>query len=138
MTAVAEPSTGSETPHHEHPGTALYWKVGALLAALTALEVSTYWWPEGPLTATVLIILMIIKFTTVAGYFMHLKFDSKVLRSVFLGGVILATGIYLAALSSFTYWHDSGIPEWVNPPRAKPLPPPPTEPPPVVTGAGGH
>jgi cytochrome c oxidase subunit 4 len=139
MTAVAEPSPGAETEHHDHPGTALYWKIGGILAVLTALEVSTYWWPEGPVTSTVLIIMMVIKFAMVAMYFMHLKFDSRVLRSVFLGGVLLATGIYIAALSSFTFWSDSGIPEWSDPPRAKPLPPPPTEPPPVITGGGeGH
>jgi cytochrome c oxidase subunit 4 len=140
MTSVAEPTAGSDTQHetHEHPGTALYWKVGAALAFLTALEVSTYWWPEGAATASLLIVLMIIKFSLVAMFFMHLKFDSRVLRSLFLGGVILATGIYIATLSAFTYWDHSGVPEWVNPPRAKPKPPPPTEPPPPAAPAAAH
>jgi len=144
MTSVVESPSDTEAaehPHeaHEHPGTPLYWKVGGILAVLTALEISTYWWPEGAATSALLIVLMIIKFALVALFFMHLQFDSKLLRSVFLGGLILAVGIYLATLSSFTYWRDSGIPEWNDPPRAKPLPPPSTAPPaPQPAGSAGH
>jgi cytochrome c oxidase subunit 4 len=113
--------------HHEHPSNALYWKVGLFLAVLTALEVSTYWWPEGALTATALIIMMVIKFAVVALYFMHLKFDSKMLRNVFLAGIVLAIGVYIATLSSMVFWTDSGTTEFIDPPRAKPVPPPPTD-----------
>src|SRR4051794_2806290 len=102
MTAVAEHTTTAEhgdDEGHDHPSDLTYVKVGALLAVLTALEVSTYWWPTRfhKATAVLLIVMMIIKFGTVAGYFMHLKFDSKVLRNVFVSGLVLAVGVYLAA-----------------------------------------
>ncbi len=130
--------TEAEDHSHDHPTDATYWKVGIFLAVLTALEVSTYWWPEGPATSTALIIMMIIKFVTVAMYFMHLKFDAKVLRYAFFGGLVLAVGVYLAALSSFLFWEGSGTDGYDYAPRAKPMPPPPTDPPPVFTGGGGH
>lgn len=141
MTSVAEsPAAAADHDHdHDHPGLALYWKIGAVLAVLTALEVSTYWWPEGAATSAVLIVLMIVKFALVALYFMHLKFDSKLLRSVFMGGMILAIGIYLATLSAMTFWVDSGTPEWKAPPRAKPIPAPVEAAPSGGGGAaGGH
>ncbi len=143
MTSVAE-SPAEVVEHddheheHDHPGLGVYWKIGAILAVLTALEVSTYWWPEGFWTASVLIILMIVKFALVALYFMHLKFDSKLLRSVFMGGMILAIGIYLATLSALTFWVDSGTPEFQDPPRAKPIPPPVTATPSGAQPGGDH
>jgi len=137
MTAVAEPTEAHvEHDHadHDHPTDATYWKVGGVLALLTALEVSTYWWPKEwhKGTAVLLIIMMVIKFATVALYFMHLKFDSKMLRRVFLTGIVLAVGVYIATLSAFTFWHDSGVESFSNPPRSKPAPPPTTEVPALI------
>ncbi len=140
MTAIAEPTEALvEHDHsdHNHPTDATYWKVGGILALLTGLEVSTYWWPKAwhKGTAVLLIIMMVIKFATVAMYFMHLKFDSKVLRRVFVAGLLLAVGVYLAALGSFTFFHDSGVPAFSNPPRSKPAPPPTTEVPALIPTA---
>ena len=137
MTAVAEHAEEAHDAHegvHGHPTDITYWKVGLFLAILTALEISTYWWEEGALTAAALLIMMTIKFVTVAMYFMHLKFDAKVLRNVFFAGIVLAMGVYIAALSALVFWTDSGTEDFRDPPRAKPLPPPPTEAPPVISG----
>jgi cytochrome c oxidase subunit 4 len=148
MTAVAEAGTTEAHVEHDddhgHPSDATYWKVGITLFVLTALEVSTYWWstdavhPDHPnlgidskVTTAVLLTLMTIKFTMVALYFMHLKYDSKLLARVFLTGIILASAVYIATLSVFVFWSDSGVTDYVNPPRAKPQPPPPTELPPL-------
>ena len=38
--------------------------------------------------------MMIIKFATVAGYFMHLKYDNPIFRRVFIFGLILAVIVY--------------------------------------------
>ena len=138
MTALAEPVDvhldHGDDAGHDHPTDLTYWKVGGVLALLTGLEVSTYWWPKSwhRGTAVLLIIMMIIKFSTVAMYFMHLKFDSKMLRRVFLTGVILAVTVYVATLSAFTFWSGSGVEPFSNPPRSKPAPPPTTEVPALI------
>ena len=79
-------------------------RVAIILAALTALEVATYFLDFGPLFLPVLITLMTIKFLTVVGYFMHLKFDAPILRKAFYAGLITALFVYLIALSTFHFW----------------------------------
>jgi hypothetical protein len=32
---------------------------------------------------------------------MHLRFDEKILRRVFIGGLVLATAVYMIALTTF-------------------------------------
>lgn len=125
---------------HGHPSDATYWKVALFLAVVTGLEVSTYWWPKSAskFAAVSLIIMMVVKFVTVAGYFMHLKFDAKILRRLFLTGILVAGSVYIATLTAFLFWEDSGVTTYNDPPRAKPLPPPPTEPPPSIPASGGH
>ena len=118
---------GHLDPAHEHgPTDGQYFTVFWILLGLTVLEVSTYWWPDwfGDTDAvryvatTVLFALMFIKFVMIAGIFMHLKFDPKILRRVFIFGVLFALAIYLIALSSMNFWTDSGIPWFNDPPPA--------------------
>jgi cytochrome c oxidase subunit 4 len=121
---------------HDHPEIGTYWLVGGVLAALTALEISTYWWPKGMHRAThvALIIMMVIKFALVALFFMHLKFDARLLRRAFFFGLGLALTVYIVMLSTFVYWDHSGDlkDRFPNPPRSRPIPPPPTTPPPTI------
>ncbi len=100
-----------------HHSDMIYVKVGALLAVLTAIEIAL---PElldnGKIYGPILMVLMLIKFLMVAGFFMHLRYDSKVLSRVFYGGAIAAVIVYTAVLSVFVFWVDSGIPEFNDPP----------------------
>lgn len=140
MTAVTDADLhASHDDGHAHPDSRTYWSVAAFLAVMTAIETSTYWWPKGAHKAAVVVILilMVIKFVAVAAYFMHLKFDAKILRRAFTFGLILAIIVYLVTLSAFEIFKDSGTTQFVDPPRSKPLPPPPPEPPPVIRGGGG-
>jgi caa(3)-type oxidase subunit IV len=123
---------------HDHPADRTYWMVGLFLAVLTALEVSTIWWKEGAVTTAALLVMMVIKFAVVGGFFMHLKFDSKVLRRIFMGGIVMALGVYFGALGSLTFFENSGNNRLIDPPRSKPLPPPPTDPPPSIVKPAGH
>ena len=50
------------------------------------------------LAIPLLVILMTVKFLYVAGYFMHLKFDSKVFGRMMYAGLLLALGLYTAAV----------------------------------------
>ncbi len=89
---------------HDHPGDGMYIKIALILGLITAAEVATYYVDLGSLLGPVLIVMMIAKFSIVAGWFMHLKFDSNLFTRVFVSGVVLAVGVYLAALTSFHYF----------------------------------
>ncbi len=103
--------------HHDHPSDAQYWKVGAILAVITLAEVGTYFITDDPYSHELkplligsLLIMMTVKFITIGAYFMHLKFDNKVFRNIFITGLVLAVAVYLAVLTTFAYW-DSGYEE---------------------------
>ena len=82
---------------HEHPGELTYIKVAAVLAAITIVEVAIYYFDlSRSLLVALLLILSAIKFVTVVGYFMHLKFDDRRLTWIFGGGLVIAVSIILA------------------------------------------
>ena len=84
--------------------TAGYVRIALILAAITALEVSTYYVDFGPFFMPALMIMMVAKFFVVASYFMHLKFDNKIFSWMFYAGLFLAIGVYVAALSTFKFF----------------------------------
>jgi cytochrome c oxidase subunit 4 len=84
---------------HAHPGTALYVGVAVVLAVVTAVEVGLYYTSlTGPRLVSLLVGLAALKFGMVAAYFMHLKFDGRLLRRLFGTGIALAGGVYTVAL----------------------------------------
>jgi cytochrome c oxidase subunit 4 len=88
-----------EHGEHEHPGEGLYIRIALILAVLTAVEVGLYYTDFGEkLTNGVLLVLAAGKFVLVVAYFMHLKFDSRLLRRLFASGFILAVLVYVAYL----------------------------------------
>ena len=101
---------------HAHPTDAMFVRTAAILAAITALEVAWSYihWSDGfvgqALEIGGLLIMMTVKFITVANVFMHLKFDKKLLSGLFYGGVVLAIAVYVAALSTFEFFTGSNPP----------------------------
>jgi len=86
-------------PEHTHPSPAKYVGIAVLLALITALEVGLYYIDmPAALFVIFLFVLAFLKFTLVAAFFMHLKFDSPMLRRVFITGIILAGVVYTIAL----------------------------------------
>ena len=92
---------------HEHPSDRKYVQIALVLGAITAGEVAIPYITdvEGP-WLVLMLVLMAIKFFIVVAWFMHLRFDSKLFRRLFVGGLVLAMGVYLAALTSFQYFGD--------------------------------
>ena len=93
----------AEAAGHEgtgHPTEATYWKIFVLLFAITAVEVGLYYFsiPGVNLNNAALGVLATIKFVIVVGYFMHLRFDSRILRRLFVTGLVLAILVYVAYL----------------------------------------
>jgi cytochrome c oxidase subunit 4 len=124
---LAGPAPAGEQ-HTHGPTDRKYFEIFFILVGLTALEVSTYWWEDWfgetahKVAVPVLIFLMIVKFFLVALYFMHLKFDSSLLKRTFYFGMVLAIVVYGVAMTSMNFWTDSGNTNFNDPP---PLPPPP-------------
>lgn len=93
-------SDAHDSGHGLHPTEAKYIKIALILAAVTAVEVGLYYVNLGSVSGTniALLVLAVIKFAMVAMYFMHLKFDNRVLSTLFITGLILAISVYVAAL----------------------------------------
>jgi cytochrome c oxidase subunit 4 len=90
-----------------HPGERTYVEVAAILAAITVVEVAVYyiqWVHDKGLLVPLLLALSAIKFATVVGYFMHLKFDDRRLTYIFASGLIVAFSIIMALYALF-HWH---------------------------------
>ena len=101
MTTVTE----THADAHEHGmSDAGYIKIAIILAAITGLEVSTYYVNFGPLFMPALLTMMVVKFVMVVSYFMHLKFDSKVFSFLFYTGLGLALFVYITALATFKFF----------------------------------
>jgi cytochrome c oxidase subunit IV len=91
----------NEAAEH-HPGPAEYVKIAAILAVVTLIEVAAYYVtgiPDGILSAS-LLIMMVIKFAMVGLWFMHLRFDSKLFRRLFVTGIVLALIVYTVAFAT--------------------------------------
>jgi cytochrome c oxidase subunit 4 len=100
--AAETPSVRRRPIEHAHPGPGLYVRIAVILAVFTALEVAVYYMKSlASALVPILMALMLLKFTLVVGYFMHLKFDSRVFRRFFVTGLILAISVYTIVLVTF-------------------------------------
>ena len=112
MSATVESAEHEHHEHHhlsdemDHPTQGTFIKVAVVLAAITALETSTYWWPESLHTVAMvtLFVMMTLKFFMILLWFMHLKWDSKLFSLLFYIGLVLAVGVYAVALFTFHFF----------------------------------
>lgn len=99
----------------EYPRDKLYVITAVFLAAVTVVEIATYVWPDFVAWSwgsesnvgiiVTLMVLMVVKFFTVAWVFMHLKFDKPLLNRIFVSGLVLAVAVYVAAMAMFRmFW----------------------------------
>ena len=82
--------------HLEHPTPKRYVQIAIVLGILTAIEIALYYTEDivGVFTDTILIILAVGKFIIVVGWFMHLRFENKMVNRFFAGGMILALFLF--------------------------------------------
>lgn len=104
-TETVERADTHHVGEHEHTSDAKYIQIALILAVFTALETATYFidWFEGNATRQWLVLgpLMVVKFSMVAWFFMHLKQDSRLFSRLFVTGIVLAVGVYLIVLLAF-------------------------------------
>jgi len=79
-----------------------YWFVALILAVITGAEVTvTYVSALDSVVAPLLIVMSAAKFAIVVGYFMHLRYEQKLYRNLFLIGVIATPLLFGAVLLTF-------------------------------------
>lgn len=97
------------TDHAEaHPETHVDWKVyrwvALILLVMTIVEVWAYYIPGFPATrwfVPLILILGTLKFAIVVAFYMHLKYDSKLFRALFVAPLTVAILILVALMFLF-------------------------------------
>jgi cytochrome c oxidase subunit IV len=87
-----------------HASVQTYIRVAVVLAILTAIEIGALYVPGLPsrVLVTLIIIFGTLKFALVVAFFMHLRYDSKLLTVLFVGPLLIATIIILAIMALFS------------------------------------
>ena len=87
-----------------HASVRTYVNVAIVLAVITAIEVATLYVPgvPKPLLVISLLVMSAIKFFLVVGFFMHLRYDHPIMRSLFIGPLIIAIAIIVALMALFS------------------------------------
>jgi len=90
--------------HEEHVSYRTYINVAIALAIITAIEVASLYVPGVPthLLVPSLLIMSALKFFLVVGFFMHLRYDSNIMRALFVGPLLIAILIILALMALFS------------------------------------
>jgi cytochrome c oxidase subunit IV len=88
-------------PAHAHPEPRQYVLIAVVLVVITGFEVATSYL-EGDVNSNLIIVALgvmaALKFFLVVAWFMHLRTDSRVLRRLFLLGLIAAPIVYTVML----------------------------------------
>lgn len=92
MSHSSEPHTSNKT----------YVMVAVVLAVITGVEVMVFYIEAlRPIIVPILIVLSAAKFTLVVSFFMHLKYDGKILRWLFGGPLLVAIAIIVAIMALY-------------------------------------
>ena len=90
-------SSSHEAEHPKHPTTKRYVIIALLLFIITGVEFVIILPPSMQGTAIALaplIILSLVKFYIVIMFYMHLRFENKLINRFFTGGMILALFLF--------------------------------------------
>ncbi|MQA99426.1 MAG: hypothetical protein GEU78_03910 [Actinobacteria bacterium] len=91
-----------------HPTPRQYVKVAIVLFVVTAFEVAIYYIEAvGGLLVPLLLLFALIKFVLVVLWFMHLRFDSRLFRRLFVTGMAFALIVFAIVLATF-FFRDPG------------------------------
>ncbi len=91
-------------PLHEpaHPPVRTYLVIAAVLAVITAVEVSVFYMTQlARFLVPILIVLSAAKFSLVVMFYMHLRFDSRIFTGLFTGALAIAVSIVLVLFALF-------------------------------------
>jgi cytochrome c oxidase subunit 4 len=101
-------ATASPDHEHEHPTWKQYKWVALYLTLITVGEVWLYYVPPfvaSPFFVPTLLILSAVKFAIVVMFYMHLKYDHKIFRTLFTGPLAIAMTMIVALVLLFLNRH---------------------------------
>ena len=102
--AIVHGHGGHATHESAHPGWQVYTLVAVVLIILTGMEIGVFYAPFLQVwLVPLLIVLAILKFILVAGFYMHLKYDSPVFTTLFAFPLLLAMMICGSLMLLFLY-----------------------------------
>jgi cytochrome c oxidase subunit 4 len=102
--ASAEPHHAHGDAHdHAHPDWSTYKWVALILTAITVVEVWIFYTPfaENRLFVPSLLMMSAAKFVIVVMFYMHLKYDAKLFRALFVGPLLIAVIVIISLLFLF-------------------------------------
>ena len=91
---------------HEHPSWKQYKWVALWLTLITVVEVWAYYIPSFVASRTfvpALLLMSAVKFTVVVMFYMHLKYDHKLFKALFVGPLVIAICTLIALVYLFRY-----------------------------------
>lgn len=98
---------GQAQPHahaEAHVGTRTYLLIALILSVITAIEFGILYVdalkPFRGAVITILVLLSAAKFTMVVAFFMHLKFDKRLLTGFFVTGFLVAAATVVAVAAA--------------------------------------
>jgi len=97
-------AAGAPDEHQHHPTAKTYLWVALFLTIITAVEVWVYYIPSfvaSRLFIPSLLIMSAVKFVTVVAVYMHLKYDHKIFRSLFVGPFLIAATTLIGLMFLF-------------------------------------
>jgi heme/copper-type cytochrome/quinol oxidase subunit 4 len=85
---------------HAHAGPKLYWIFAVILCVITFIEWIIFkekeaWGISNTVMIYTLLVLSLVKFVMVCGWYMHLRFDNKMLTQIFVFSGLLAGAVFL-------------------------------------------
>ena len=89
---------------HEHPTWKQYKWVALILTVITVVEIWVYYIPsfvQSRWFVPLLLSMSAAKFAIVCAYYMHLKYDHKLFRALFIGPLIIAAATMIVLLFLF-------------------------------------
>lgn len=104
MTAAAAETVVEEEAHEaSHIGPKQYWLIAIFLGVVTAIEVGVTYIDglKGAWLIALLLVLAAMKFFTVVGWYMHLKYEALTLTGLFYFGLVGAIILFIVMLLSF-------------------------------------
>jgi len=102
--ALLSPEPGSD---EHYPSEWQYIKIALILFGITMVEVAVYYISGlKDVLIPILLSMAVVKFALVAAFFMHLRFDSKLFRRLFITGIVLAIAVYSIALTTLHVFSD--------------------------------
>jgi cytochrome c oxidase subunit 4 len=88
------------TSAHEHASVRTYVRVALVLTLVTALEVGVIYIRQlTPIIVPLLLAMSAAKFALVVMFFMHLRYDPRPLTGLFVGPLLIATGLAIALMT---------------------------------------